>query len=75
MAACSRLKTGTPSALRAQSSPTMYADFTLKGLKGLDRAPVTHSCGALMDSDTLARRIFAAYCGAFFVHALLVCTT
>jgi hypothetical protein len=52
----------------------MYADFTLKGLKGLDRAPVTHSCGALMDSDTLARRIFAAYCGAFFVHALLVCT-
>jgi len=26
-----------------------------------------------MDSDTLARRIFAAYCGAFLVLALLVC--
>jgi hypothetical protein len=26
-----------------------------------------------MDSDTLARRIFAAYCGAGFVLALLAC--
>jgi hypothetical protein len=26
-----------------------------------------------MDSDTLARRIFAAYCGVFFVLAVLVC--
>ncbi len=26
-----------------------------------------------MDSDTLARRIFVAYCGAFLVLALLVC--
>jgi hypothetical protein len=26
-----------------------------------------------MDSDTLARRIFAAYCGAGLVLALLIC--
>ena len=26
-----------------------------------------------MDSDTFARRIFAAYCGAGLVFALLVC--
>ena len=26
-----------------------------------------------MDSDTLARRIFAAYCGTFLVLAVLVC--
>jgi hypothetical protein len=26
-----------------------------------------------MDSDTLARRIFAAYCGASLVLAVLVC--
>ena len=26
-----------------------------------------------MDSDTLARRIFTAYCGAFLVLAVLVC--
>jgi hypothetical protein len=27
-----------------------------------------------MDSDTLARRIFAAYCGAFLVLAVLICS-
>jgi hypothetical protein len=26
-----------------------------------------------MDSDILARRFFAAYCGAFLVLAVLVC--